>query len=86
MGIQNFQTFIDYQYPDGIPDAVEYYRTSSELNNENAGLGNSPEIPLGMNVVDRIAPWENELINPNIGSGGSGSARPEDGLLYPRKV
>lgn len=86
MGIQDFGQFIDYLYPDGIPDAVTYYRTPSELNNEVAGLGNTPEMPLGMNVVDRIAPWENELINPNIGSGGSGSARPEDGLLYPRKV
>ena len=87
MGIQNFQQFIDYLYPDGVPDTVTYYRTPSNLNSEVAGLGNTPEMPIsGENIVDRIAPWENQLLNPNIGSGGSGSARPEDGLLYPRKV
>ena len=66
------------------------YYTASWTNPEVSsfrGVGDEPEMVLdGEFTTMTHNPWNNPLLNPALAAGGGASERPDDGLLYPRKV
>ena len=83
LGVTDAKTYVDLY----ATNAVLYTGVPHPEVNAEQGFGDYPLIPYAFEFSPTThAAFENPLVNPNIGGGGGGSERPEEGLLYPRKV
>lgn len=75
-----------YQMYTGTPAYYVASWTNIEVSSFR-GVGNEPEAVMDVGfTITTNEPWNNPLLNPALAGGGGGSERPDDGLLYPRKV